>query len=54
MNEMKLDTDKASAIAQTTARLDFMLQQMRKDEATLKRVLEKRRLLRRLKAVKPN
>ena len=43
--------DKAKAVALTTARLETMLHAARNDEALLKRVLEVRRMKRRLKRV---
>jgi hypothetical protein len=50
MSEAVLEQTKAEAIALTTARLDTVLQEARKDEAKLKRILEMRRMRRRLKA----
>ena len=41
---------KATAIALTTARLETVLQEAKKDEAKLKQILETRRMKRRLRA----
>ena len=49
MSEAVLDQDKAKAVALTTARLEAVLQEARKEEAKLKRILEMRRLKRRLR-----
>lgn len=52
MSEAVLEKEKAKAIALTTARLEIVLQEAKKDEAKLKDILEKRRLKRRLRARK--
>ena len=49
---LEQDKAKAKAIDLTTARLNAVLQEARKDEALLKRILEMRRMKRRLKAAK--
>jgi hypothetical protein len=50
MSEATLEQEQAKAVALTTARLDAILQAARKDEAKLKRILEMRRMKRRLEA----
>lgn len=50
MSEAVLEQDKAKAVALTQARLQTVLSETRKDEARLKRILEARRLKRRLRA----
>jgi hypothetical protein len=50
MGETTSEQNKDKAIALTTARLDSFLQAARKDEDRLMRILEMRRLKRRLKA----
>ncbi len=52
MSEVVLEQAKAKAIALTNARLETVLQETRKDEARLKKVLEIRQLKRRLRAGK--
>jgi hypothetical protein len=49
---LELQKNKAKAVALTTARLDNVLQEAKKDEAKLKRILELRRMKRRLRASK--
>ena len=51
MGEAVAETSKAQAVALTTARLERVLQETRRDEARLKRILETRRLSRRVQAV---
>jgi len=48
MSEVVLEQTKAQAVALTTARLQAVLQETRKDEDRLKRILEMRRLKRRV------
>jgi hypothetical protein len=48
MSEAETEQARAKAVAATTARLDALLHEMRKDEAKLKRFLEMRRITRRL------
>lgn len=50
MNETTPERNKERAAALTTERLETFLQEARKDEAKLKRILEMRRLKRRLRA----
>ncbi|WP_161967951.1 hypothetical protein [Fimbriiglobus ruber] len=51
MSEAVLDQqNKVKAVALTTARLETVLQEARKDEAKLKQILEMRRMKRRLRA----
>lgn len=53
MSEALLERpDKAKSVALTKARLEAVLQETRKDEARMKRILEMRRLKRRLRGVK--
>ncbi len=52
MSEIVSDQDKANAVDLTNARLERVLQETRKDEAKLMRILELRRLRRRLNAEK--
>lgn len=52
MSEAVLEHEKAKAIALTTARLEHVFQEAKKDEAKLKRILEMRRMKRRLRAGK--
>jgi len=49
MSEPTTEEAKAKAVALTEARLESLLHEVRKDEATLKRILELRRLKRRLR-----
>jgi len=44
-----MEPNKANTVALTTARLETVLQEARKDEAKLKRILEMRRMKRRLR-----
>lgn len=53
MSEPVEEHGEARAVALTTARLERLLQQTRKDEARLKRILEVRRLKRRLSVATP-
>ena len=52
MSEIVLEQDKANAVALTKARLETALKETRRDETKLKRMLEMRRLKRRLRAGK--
>lgn len=53
MSEITVGQSKETSIALTTERLGTFLQEARKDEAKLKRVLEMRRMKRRLRVTKP-
>jgi hypothetical protein len=53
MSEAAMEQTKAKAVALTNARLYTVLQQTRKDESRLKRILDLRRMKRRLRAVRP-
>ena len=52
MSEAVLDQDRAKALTLIKARLEAALQETRRDEARLKRILEMRRLKRRIRTVK--
>lgn len=52
MSDVVMERNKDKAVALTTARLETVLQEARKDEEKLKRILEIRRMKRRLRAAK--